>query len=82
MGRFEAVAGSDVAPKVEFSQGLIESITKVGKKLKEFFPYQSDGTNELSDSTLTQIVEVTVETIKGEVIGVLTPKRDHKWGIG
>jgi uncharacterized protein len=35
-----------------------------------------------SDSTSTQIVVATVETIKGEDIGVLTPKWAHKWGVG
>ena len=35
--------------KGEFSQGLIQTIIKVGEKLNEFFPYQSDDTNELSD---------------------------------
>jgi uncharacterized protein len=35
-----------------------------------------------SDSTSTQIVIVTVETIKGESIGLLTPKWAHEWGIG
>ena len=35
-----------------------------------------------SDSTSTQIVVVTVETIKGEDIGILTPKWAHEWGIG
>lgn len=35
-----------------------------------------------SDSTSTQIVIATVETIKGEDIGILTPKWAHQWGIG
>ncbi len=35
-----------------------------------------------SDSTSTQIVVITVETIKGEDIGILTPRWAHKWGIG
>ncbi len=35
-----------------------------------------------SDSTSTQIVVVTVETIKGEDIGILTPKWAHEWGVG
>ena len=35
-----------------------------------------------SDSTSTQIVVITVETIKGEDIGILTPKWAHTWGIG
>jgi len=35
-----------------------------------------------SDSTSTQIVIATIETIEGEDIGVLTPKWAHEWGIG
>ncbi|MDV7186123.1 TPM domain-containing protein [Lutibacter sp. TH_r2] len=35
--------------KKEFTKGLELAIIKVGEKLKEFFPYQSDDTNELSD---------------------------------
>ena len=35
-----------------------------------------------SDSTSTQIVIATVETINGEDIGILTPKWGHEWGIG
>jgi len=35
-----------------------------------------------SDSTTSQIVVVTVETIKGEDIGILAPKWAHEWGIG
>ena len=34
----------------KFEKGLVASIIKVGDKLKEFFPYQSDDTNELSDA--------------------------------
>lgn len=35
-----------------------------------------------SDSTSTQIVLITVKTIKGESIGILTPRWAQKWGIG
>lgn len=35
-----------------------------------------------SDSTSTQIVVVTTETINGEDIGILAPKWGHEWGIG
>ena len=35
--------------KGDFANGLILGITEAGKKLKEFFPYQSDDINELSD---------------------------------
>lgn len=34
----------------KFEKGLVAAIIKVGEKLKEFFPYQSDDTNELSDA--------------------------------
>lgn len=33
----------------EFTLGLVTAIEEVGNKLKQFFPYQSDDTNELSD---------------------------------
>lgn len=35
--------------KRKFAKGLELGIKEAGKKLKEFFPYQSDDTNELSD---------------------------------
>lgn len=33
----------------EFAKGIELAIIEVGKKLKDFFPYQSNDTNELSD---------------------------------
>lgn len=35
--------------KLEFAKGLELAIIEVGKKLKTFFPYQSDDKNELPD---------------------------------
>jgi len=35
-----------------------------------------------SDSTTTQIVIITIESLKGEDIGILTPKWGQAWGIG
>ena len=35
--------------KNAYSKGLELAILEVGKKLKEYFPYQSDDTNELSN---------------------------------
>lgn len=32
-----------------FAEGLIDGILKCGKRLKEYFPYQSDDVNELSN---------------------------------
>ena len=33
----------------EFVTGISNAVLKIGEKLKEFFPYQSDDINELSD---------------------------------
>jgi len=33
----------------EFSEGIIKGISRIGEKLKAFFPYQSDDVNELPD---------------------------------
>jgi uncharacterized protein len=35
-----------------------------------------------SDTTGTQIVVITIETLQGEDIGILAPKWGHTWGIG
>lgn len=35
-----------------------------------------------ADTTTTQIVVITIESLNGEDIGILTPKWGHKWGIG
>src|SRR6476620_3119492 len=35
-----------------------------------------------SDSTSTQIVVATIETLNNEDIGILAPKWAHEWGIG
>jgi uncharacterized protein len=35
-----------------------------------------------SDSTSTQIVVITIESLKGEDIGILTPKWLRTWGLG
>ncbi|WP_282787427.1 TPM domain-containing protein [Flavobacterium croceum] len=35
-----------------------------------------------ADTTSTQIVVVTIESLKGEDIGLLTPKWGHQWGVG
>ena len=37
---------------------------------------------QYADSTTTQIVVVTIESLKGEDIGILTPKWGQQWGIG
>jgi len=41
---------SEFFSKNEFEKGLTMGILKVGEKLKEYFPYQTDDSNELSDA--------------------------------
>ncbi|MCO5260733.1 MAG: TPM domain-containing protein [Crocinitomicaceae bacterium] len=48
-----------------------EQATSLEQKLINYF-----------DTTGTQIVVVTVQTINGEDIGILTPEWGHKWGVG
>jgi uncharacterized membrane protein len=33
----------------KFTEGLVDGILCVGERLKEFYPYQKDDINELSD---------------------------------
>ena len=42
----------------------------------------SVGVSPGSASTTTQIVVITIESLKGEDIGILTPKWGQEWGIG
>jgi len=35
-----------------------------------------------ADTTCTQIVVATIESLKGEDIGILTPRWGQEWGIG
>lgn len=37
---------------------------------------------QYADTTSTQVVVITIESLQGEDIGVLTPRWAHKWGIG
>lgn len=37
----------------KFAEGISAGILKIGEKLKEFFPYQDDDVNELSDEIST-----------------------------
>ncbi len=76
--------------QVVFGQFTIPNIPKVQTSVYDYAKLLSGGEKsslehkliQYSDSTSTQIVLITVETIKGEDIGILTPKWAHKWGIG
>ncbi len=76
--------------QVSFGQFQIPEKPKVQTSVYDFADLLSSGKetslkNKLirySDSTSTQIVVITVKTINGEDIGILTPKWAHNWGIG
>jgi uncharacterized protein len=76
--------------QVVFGQFTIPSKPKVQTSVYDYAKLLSSAKKsslknkliQYSDSTSTQIVVITVETIKGEDIGILTPKWAHKWGIG
>lgn len=40
---------SDAFRNGNFTEGIVDGITRVGEKLKKFFPHQNDDVNELSD---------------------------------
>ncbi len=73
-----------------FSQFSIPEKPKVQTSVYDYAELLSDNQevslkNKLlryADSTSTQIVIVTVNTIEGENIGILTPKWAQEWGIG
>jgi len=73
-----------------FSQFTIPEIPKFQTSVYDYAKVLSpDEKNQLeeklirySDSTTTQIVVITIESLKGEDIGILTPKWGQTWGIG
>ncbi len=46
----EKVLVTELFAQNKNEEALVKGITKVGKKLKQFFPYQSDDINELSNA--------------------------------
>jgi len=73
-----------------FSQFTIPEIPKFQTSVYDYAKVLSpDEKNQLeeklirySDSTTTQIVVITIESLKGEDIGILTPKWGQTWEIG
>lgn len=76
--------------QVTFGQFTIPEKPKLQTSVYDYAKLLSDSEKKsleqkliyYSDSTSTQIVIATVETIKGEDIGILTPRWAHQWGIG
>lgn len=69
----------DIPQKPEFQTSVYDyaKVLSVGEKSQ-----LEDKLVKYSDSTTTQIVFISIESLKGENIGLLAPKWAHKWGIG
>lgn len=74
-----AFAQFDVPPKPKLQTSLYDDANLLSPEQKSALEQKL---LRYSDSTSTQIVVVTTPTIKGESIGILTPKWAHEWGIG
>jgi uncharacterized protein len=78
------------ATQISFAQYTIPEIPKLQTSVYDYANVLSaDEKVQLeeklirySDSTSTQIVVITIESLKGEDIGILTPKWGQTWGIG
>ena len=76
--------------QISFSQFTIPEIPKFQTSVYDYANVLSAGEKsqleekliKYSDSTSTQIVVITIESLKGEDIGILTPKWGQAWGIG
>ncbi|WP_411162028.1 TPM domain-containing protein [Flavobacterium sp. DG1-102-2] len=72
-GQFDIPKKPDLQTSVYDYAGILDASQKLALEEKLI---------RYSDSTSTQIVIITVKTINGESIGLLTPKWAHEWGIG
>jgi uncharacterized protein len=69
----------DIPPKPSFQTSVYDYANVLNANEK------SQLENKLikyADTTTTQIVVITIESLKGEDIGILTPKWGQEWGIG
>lgn len=69
----------DIPEKPEFQTSVYDYANVLGADEKAQL---EEKLIRYSDSTSTQIVVITIESLKGEDIGILTPKWGQKWGIG
>ena len=74
-----AIAQFDIPKKPDFQTSVYDyaNLLSADEKVK-----LEEKLVKYSDSTSTQIVVVTIESLKGEDIGILTPKWGHEWGVG
>lgn len=69
----------DIPKKPDFQTSVYDYANILSESEKKDF---ENKLIKYSDSTTTQIVFISIETLKGENIGLLAPKWAHTWGIG
>lgn len=69
----------DIPKKPDFQTSVYDYANILSETEKKDF---ENKLIKYSDSTTTQIVFISIETLKGENIGLLAPKWAHTWGIG
>ncbi|WP_136668456.1 YgcG family protein [Flavobacterium sp. H122] len=69
----------DIPKKPDFQTSVYDYANVLSDSEKKDF---ENKLIKYSDSTTTQIVFISIETLKGENIGLLAPKWAHTWGIG
>lgn len=88
--RFFVILTTLLLHYIGFSQYNIPEVPKLQTSVYDYGNVLSASEKEqleqklihFSDSTTTQIVIITIESLKGEDIGILTPKWGQQWGIG
>ncbi|WP_310556787.1 TPM domain-containing protein [Flavobacterium sp.] len=73
------VAQFTIPPKPEFQTSVYDYANVFSANEKSQL---EEKLIKYADTTTTQIVVITIETLKGEDIGILTPKWGQEWGIG
>ena len=76
---FTAAAQFDIPKKPDFQTSVYDFAEVLNADERKAL---EDKLVRYSDTTSTQIVFISVETIKGENIGLLTPRWAQDWGIG
>lgn len=69
----------DIPPKPSFQTSVYDYANMLSPDEKSSLEQKLI---KYSDSTTTQIVTITIESLKGENIGLLAPKWGQEWGIG
>jgi len=76
---FDAYAQYNIPKKPDFIPPVIDSTNTLTKQEYKFL---YDKLKNYNDTTSTEVMIVIIPTVKGENIGLLTPRWAHAWEIG